>query len=182
MLTVVSVALVACNGSDPFGLRATLTPQAGTSRNLGNVSKDKAYDAALAVLGQHYRIDSEKSDREQGKIVCMPKSITAKRDRVLGNTPARQLVRFQLAQDGKSQVAHLVVVLQRQASYAKTSNYQFSEERLGDNYTGNPGNETPADLDAALTAEQKEAWVDQRALHVEEAKLLQQIAERLKSN
>ena len=187
MKKLVSLALVAsfiavtgC-GSDPFGLNSFVFPNQGTDRNFGPVGKQQVYNAAVRVLTQHgYRIDSEKSSPIEGKIVCHPKMTTARKDRVAGNTEARKTARFLISQDGQNQIGQLVVILQRQAGNLQSKSYLTDGERLGDNYSANPGNTTPADQGAAVTAEQDQAWTDDRGMPGEEAKMLQQIAEMLK--
>ena len=187
MKKLVSLALVAsfiavtgC-GSDPFGLNSFISPNQGTNRNFGPVTKQAVYNTTVRVLSQHgYRIDTEKSSPIEGKIVTLPKMVNAKRDRIVGNTQARKVVRFLISKDGNNQIGQLVVVLQRQAGFAKSQSYQTDGERIGDNYSANPGNTTPADQGAAVTAEQNQAWTDDRGMPGDEAKILQQIAEQLK--
>jgi len=144
----------------------------GTTRSLGVVQYDAAFDAALATMSQRYPIAG--SDRASGTIVAQPKVIQASADRLLGGADAsRQLARLDLRRQDGQVVAHAVVELQRQ----RAETYKRLR-LLQDNYDTVP-NKTPAQREAATTIEQNESWETQRYLHDVEADILAELYERL---
>ncbi|MCD4824451.1 MAG: hypothetical protein K8S55_07580 [Phycisphaerae bacterium] len=152
-----------------INLKDELSPGQGTTRGMGNVSYPQAFAAARQVMSQYYSIDPTKTNVNDNMIVCRPKNTDASRERLLGSSPARQVARMHIFQKGGQIVARVLVMQQRQGSHARRR-MTYSTDRT--NYSGDPGSETPGDLDAATTSEQNVSWTNEKPLHDIESNIL----------
>ncbi len=177
-MAIVSTILVGCRNADPLGLATNLSVGQGTTRGLGDVSYQQAFATARGVLSQYYSIDPAKTSANSGIIACRPKRVDASKDRLLGNSPARQIAKMEISRDNGQVVAQLLVMQQRQGAAAR-ERMGYAAERRSSNYRGDPGNETPADLDAATTTEQNETWTNEKPLHDVEAQILDDLVKTL---
>lgn len=119
------------------------------SQPLGQVDYGRVFDESKEVLSQHFSIDS--ADPVSGKIVSRPKEIDAPPDRLLGNSPARQVATMRIRRKGKEVFADLRVEIQRQDAVAIRQMQPLTVD------TELPSR-TPAQETAPLSAEQKQAW------------------------
>ncbi len=125
----------------------------GTTRMLGQVEYASAFATGREVMAQHFSIAS--SDPETGVILSRPQFVEARGERLLGDSPARNLAKLLLRKEEGMIVAHLSVALQREASAVHQS-----MPIPGQNYDSVP-NRTPAEKTAATTTEQNEDWQTQ---------------------
>ena len=136
----------------------------GRTRVLGAVGYESAFAAAREVMSQYYSIES--ADADAGVIKSRPSTVNAKNERLLGGSPARQIAEMHLWREEKLIFARAQVKVQRQGSAV------YHQMRpAGENYDSVP-NETPAELDAATTPEQNEAWQTAGYAHDIEQKML----------
>lgn len=140
----------------------SMTP--GRSRSLGEIDYSAAFAAANEVMAQYYSIES--ANPRTGVIQARPRDISADNERILGGSPARQLATLRLRTEGESVVAYASVALQRQGAQGLR---QFQES-----YDSVP-NETPAESDAATTADQNDTWTTHSYAHNVERRILQDI-------
>jgi hypothetical protein len=142
--------------------------EVGTERSLGAVNYSEAFDAARKVMGQYFTVAS--ADVDNGRIEAAPQPLAA---RALGPGPGRQMATLRLRRGDGTVTAYALVTIQRQAS--------ASAKRLAwpaGVYDG-PPNQTPAQLEAATTAEQNEAWMTERRDRELEQQLLADIDKAL---
>ena len=151
-----------------------LAPGCGTSRGLGDTSYQEAFATGRQVMSQYFSIAS--SDANTGIIKSRPQRVDAGKERLLGRSPARQIATMQISQEDGQVIAQVLVMQQRQGSNVRRQ-MGYSMER--ENYSGNPGDESPANLDAATTAEQNESWADEKARHDIETDILSDFYKRL---
>jgi hypothetical protein len=152
-----------------------LAPGRGTTRNLGDVSYPQAFATAQVVMRQYFPI--KEADVNTGVIVTHPKEVVAGNDRILGGSPARQWARMEITQDAGAPTAQVVVVQERQGS-APMRDMGYAAERT--NYSGNPGDVSPADQGAATTPEQNEAWqIEKQSVPDIEGKILEDLFNKL---
>ena len=87
-------------------------------------------------------------------------------ERILGASPARQLATLRLRKEDGQVVAQATVALQRQGSdiHRQINPAAGSYDSVA--------NRTPAELEAATTPQQNEAWVTERYAHDLERKML----------
>lgn len=140
----------------------------GSERSLGAVTYAQAFDAARAVMGQYYSVAS--ADPETGVIRSVPKPLAAG---VLSGGPGRQVATVRVRPTDGTVVASATVTIQRQTSAAA--------RQMGwpaGVYDG-PPNQTPAELEAATTADQNESWISQRRDRGLEEQLLADIHKAL---
>jgi len=174
-MSIFLVAILGCQKGNL--LNEGLAPGQATSRNLGDTSYQQAYAAGREVLGQYFSIAPDQSIAGAGVIKSRPKDgLDAGRDRLLGSSPARQIATLQIVQEGPCVVAQVQVMQQRQGAAAQ-QRMGYSQERH--NYSGNPGNETPADLDAATTPQQNESWSNEKRRRDVEAQILDDLYRKL---
>lgn len=147
----------------------------GTTRNLGPVQYDQAFCAAREVLSQYYSIES--ADAGSGKIIARPQTVDAPADRVVGSSPARHLTQMRIRREGPCVSAFASVALQRQT----TESFRERQRVGGDNYSSVP-DQTPADKEAATTADQNDVWITQRYDHAAESRMLDDLFRRLHPN
>ena len=116
-------------------------------RSLGMVGYVDAVDAARQVMGQYYTV--AKVDADNGEVKSLPKAAEAG---LMGGS-AREVATIYLRKQNKEVVAYASVQVQRRSGAMK---------QMGSpSYSGVP-NQTPAELEAATTAEQNENWTDER--------------------
>ncbi|MBI5724461.1 MAG: hypothetical protein HZA50_10920 [Planctomycetes bacterium] len=166
-LAIVAAALAAgCSQAPP-----------GTSRDLSTNDRANAYVVCRDVLTQYFSVETD--DPQAGIMKSRPKDIVAaKGERLLGNSPARQIATLSLRKEGGSIVAYVCIETQRQGS---DPNRQMGyASSVSDNYSGVP-NQTPAQSDAATTAEQNESWRTVDYDHVQENKILNEISKAVQS-
>jgi len=143
--------------------------EVGAGRSLGAVSYTEAFDAARKVMGQYFTVAS--ADVDTGRIEAAPQPIAG---RPLGGGPGRQMATLRLRRGDGTVTAYALVTIQRQSS--------ASARRLAwpaGVYDG-PPNQTPAQLEAATTAEQNEAWMTERRDRTLEQQLLADIENALR--
>lgn len=173
LITLVFLATVVATLMGSFGCNkmsmdnAGLAPGRGSSRNMGDASYQQAFATARQVMGQYFSIES--ANPSTGLIKCKPKRTQAGNERLLGGSPSRQVATMEISQKIGTVVAQVLVLQQRQGASARQQ-MGYSSERY--NYNGRPGDETPADLNAATTAKQNQAWENEKSLHNVEIKIL----------
>ncbi len=174
-VAILAMAVTAMTGCNKINMDdAGLAPGRGTTRNLGDTSYQQAFAAARQVMGQYYSIES--ANVNTGMIKCRPKQTEAGRERLLGNSPSRQIATMEISDKGGVVVAQVLVLQQRQGSSARQQ-MGYSNEKY--NYDGSPGGETPADTSAATTAQQNQAWETEKPLHDVEGKILEDLYKAL---
>ena len=166
------MGLTGCNKMDMDD--AGLAPGRGSDRNMGDTSYQQAFATARQVMGQYYSIES--ANVNTGLIKCKPKLTQAGNERLLGGSPSRQIATMEISQKSGAVVAQVLVLQQRQGSSARQQ-MGYSSERH--NYTGRPGDQTPADLGAATTAKQNQAWENEKSLPNVEIKILDDLYKAL---
>ena len=176
ILVVLSVVIiVGCQKGDM--LNEGLAPSQSTSRPLGDTSYQNAYAVGRQVMAQYFTIDPGKSSAGSGIIKSRPKEVLgAGRDRLLGDSPARQIGKMQIVQEGPAVTALVQVMQQRQGS-APERQMGYSQERY--NYSMNPGNSGPGDMEAATTPQQNETWINEKRRRDLEGQILQDLYSRL---
>jgi len=143
----------------------------GTTLSLGAVDYDEAFTAARSVMSQHFSVAS--ADREAGLIESSPQRIDAQREGIFRTLAARQMAKMSLRRQGREVLANLTVEVQRQGS-AVHEQLQMSSS----GYDSVP-HRTPAEIDAATTAEQNEAWQTEKYDHTLEYTVLRQLHDTL---
>ncbi|GAG11983.1 unnamed protein product, partial [marine sediment metagenome] len=166
LMTVVGFGVVLA-GCGQLPLNEGLAPGRGTIRGLGDTSYQEAFATGRMVMGQYFSIAS--ADVNTGIIKSRPKKVDAGKERLLGSSPARQIATMQISQKDGQVVAQVLVMQQRQGSAIRR---QMGYSTKPENYTGNPGDESPADIDAATTPKQNESWADEKARHGVESDIL----------
>ncbi len=143
----------------------------GTTMSLGRVNYDKAFKAAKSVMGQYFSVAS--ADADAGLIESRPKPIDAKPAGIFRNPAARRIATLKLFREGGEVFARLAVEIQRQEAAAC---YQLQMAASGYNTVPD---KTPAEIDAATTAEQNEAWQTQKFDHTLEYTILRDLRKKL---
>ena len=142
-------------------------PTPGRSRSLGTVDYTAAFAAANEVMAQYFSIES--SNPHTGMIESRPKVVQARRERLLGGSPARHVATLRVRTEGKEIVGYATVRLQRQGSAV------LRQIRPGeDNYDSVP-NQTPGEREGATTVEQNESWRTHGYAHDVEQKILEDL-------
>ena len=149
------------------GLAGCSQPMPGRSRSLGTVQWEAAFASAREVLAQYYSI--AEADPTTGVIRTRPKPVEARGPRLLGDSPARQLATLRLGRKDGQVTAQLSIALQREGS---AEHQQMNPAR--DSYDSVP-NRTPAEIEAATTADQNEVWRTERYDHVLERQILDDV-------
>ncbi len=167
------VAVLLTAGCQP--VTQSLAPGRGTSRSLGDVTYQQAFATAKIVLQQYFPI--KEANPNTGIIVTLPQAVDAGNDRILGGSPARQSARMEITQKSGVPFAQVVVIQERQGS-APIREMGYATERR--NYSGNPGDVSPADQGAATTPDQNEAWqIEKSSVPSVEGKILQDLFSKL---
>lgn len=149
----------------------------GRYRELGNVSYTDAFAAATEVMKQYYTV--EDTDPLTGTIQAKPLAVDEKGERILGgNSPARQLAKITLRNEGGIIVAYASVAVQRQGADTLR---QMRTTRGQEDYSTVP-NQSPAYDEAATTAEQNENWMTYDYAHDLETKILDDLYRSLHPN
>jgi hypothetical protein len=175
---MLAVAGTGCQRGDM--LNEGLSPSQATSRMMGDTSYQQAYAAGQEVLAQYYSIDPDKSSAGSGVVKSRPKDILdAGRNRLLGNSPARQIATLQIVQEGPA-VTALVQVMQQRLGSAPERQMGYSQERR--NYNMNPGDVGPGDVEAATTPQQNEMWTNEKRRRDLEGQILDDLYKRLHGN
>jgi hypothetical protein len=132
----------------------------GKSRSLGAVDYSQAFAAAAEVMRQNYSVDS--ADAETGAIKASPQPVKAGRERLMGGSPAREQATMLVRREGNEVVAYASVVRQRM------SGPTLRDMSLRTDTYDTVPNATPAEREAATTAEQNESWTSRgHAIDVE---------------
>ena len=143
LMVVMAAAIFATSGC------ATRTP--GMTGIMGDGGQDAAFAAATAVMAKHYSIAL--ADPDTGVITSRPKSVNIGGERLLGGSPAREVATITLRRQKNQVMATVAVDVQREGAAA--------DRRLGgaysDSYSSVP-HDTPAEHEAATTAEQNDMW------------------------
>lgn len=175
--TVLAAFLAGAGGCNQ--MQSGLAPGAGTSRSLGDVSYEQAFAAGRQVMGQYFSVDPAETNVNTGMIHTRPRAVNAGNERLLGNSPARQVATMKISRSGGPVTAQVLVRQERQGGAPK-STMGYARERDPDYYSGNPGDISPADRNAATTPEQNEAWIlDKPSVPDMESKILQDLLETL---
>jgi hypothetical protein len=162
-------------GCEELGLDNALSPGRGSTRTLGDVSYAHAYATGREVLAQYYPLDPVKTNVDTGTIQSRPKVLSgAGQDRLLSASAARHIATLRIFQENGLVSAQIVVEQQRQGSDAR-SQMGYSTERMSENYSGNPGELSPAEMEAATTLEQNQTWLHDKDRHDIEATILQDL-------
>ncbi len=170
-----AIAGIGCQRGDL--LNEGLSPSQATTKSLGDTSFPRAYAEGQEVLQQYYTVDPDKSNPGDGIIKSRPKDVLdAGRDRLLGDSPARQIATLQIIQEGPVVTALVQVMQQRQGS-APEKQMGYSQERH--NYTMNPGAQGPGDMEAATTTQQNENWLNEKRRRDLENQILEDLFKRL---
>lgn len=140
------------------------------SQNLGAVPYQLAYQAGLDVLQKYYMIDSANS--RTGRITSQPKLVEARRTRAIYVGPAREKAVLRIRQEGPIVWADVRIEVQSQEGEAYASLSQLTSNN-------DIPNQTPAQRDAALSAEQKQAWVTTGNNYETERRILSDIYQHL---
>ena len=147
----------------------------GTTRLLGPVGYEEAFATARDTMSQYFSV--EDADVDTGDIVSRPKPVDLPGERALGgDSPARQLAVINIRRRGSQIRAHASVAIQRQAQASFRHMSTFNED-----YDTVP-DMTPAEVEAATTPEQNQAWNIERYDHALERKMLADIQEALKGS
>jgi hypothetical protein len=141
----------------------------GATRMLGAVAYQDAFVAANEVMSQYYTVQSAKLD--SGEIKSAPKFISAGGDQFFRASPTRQIAMIRLKRTGGEVEAWASVAVQRQTSEA--------QRQMAPGATENSASKTPAELEAASTAEQNESWQTERYANDIEFKMLNDLYDRL---
>lgn len=158
-------------------LQEGLSPGESTSRSLGEASFPQACVAASEVLGQYFSIDPDVTDANAGIFRSRPRDVLdAGRDRLLGDSPARQIATLQIIQEGPVVTARVQVLQQREGS---SSRRQMAYAQQQDNYNLNPGNLSSGEVDAATTASQNEMWINEKRRRDLEGQILDELFQKL---
>ena len=137
ILLLVGLALAGCQ-AEPV-----------TTGRLGEVDYTAAFAGAREVFGQYYTIDS--AEAATGRIVGVPRSVSAEPDRLLTLTPARERATLRLRRDGRTVWADIRVAVERLESTGYRSAQALHQLR-------DVPDRTPAQDDAPLTQQQNEIW------------------------
>ena len=157
-LLVLAGALAGCQLQTP-----------GRTRHMGAVSYESAFAAARDVLSQYYTVTEQ--DPDTGKITCLPKTVQAPPERILGGSPARHLATLRLRREDGEVSAQVSVAIQRQTRAVRRQMTSVKYDEVP--------NVTPAQEEAATTVEQNEAWVTQAYAHDREVQILEDLYKAL---
>lgn len=137
-------------------------------RSMGNVNYIQAVDTARTVMAQYYTV--AKVDADAGEIKSLPKRIEPG---VMGG-PMREIATIYLRKEHGEVVAYAHVQVQLRGS----KGLETPGSGAKGTYSSVP-NQTPAEVEAATTAEQNEEWVNERENTSMAYKLLNDIYDAL---
>jgi hypothetical protein len=140
----------------------------GTTRELGDAEFDFAFAEAREVMSQYFELASV--DPDAGEIRSAPAQAEAGPERLLGRSNARQVATMRVYRKGGQIVAQASVAVQRQAD---------SIHRGGAGGYDSVPHETPAEIEAATSAEQNELWRTERHDRGLESRILADLYRRL---
>lgn len=141
-----------------------------TSQNLGRVGYDHAFDTAVEVFRGYYPVAS--TNREKGMIYGAPRPVDSAPDRILSNTKARERAELRIRSEEQNIWADVRVEIER----LQTGSHQAM---LGLTSSRDVPNRTPAEQDAAYTAEQNEQWNVTGTNYQKEIFILEDLRDRL---
>ncbi len=157
-ITITTVLLAGCvdragetqGASGLFG--ALMVPSGGTQRELHTESYAAAFGQARAVMSQYFTVTS--ADQDTGLIECLPARLESTgSDRVVGRSPARQVATMKIRRHGSGRItATCWVQVQRQSSTI------LRQQSIMDETYDSVPHHTPAEIDAATTPDQNDAW------------------------
>ena len=158
LITITFAVLAAgCSGSRP-----------GTTRSLGDVQYQLAFAAAQEALSQHFSVAS--ADPDTGIIESRPKLVSARPERLLTGSPARELATMHIRKAAENEVvAYLEIAVERLG----TVEHHRAAVRH-EKYDSVP-NQTPAEIEAATTPEQNEVWTIDKYDHRQEQAILDEL-------
>ncbi|HUU58408.1 MAG TPA: hypothetical protein VMZ50_02590 [Phycisphaerae bacterium] len=159
-LLILAGMLVGCQQQTP-----------GKTRQLGTVSYESAFAAARDVVSQYYPVSRE--DPATGIIECLPKSVEAPPERLLGGSPARHVTTVRVRREGEAVSAQVAVAVQRQGRFIRRQMRTPAE-----NYDG-PPHGTPGQYEAATTPEQNDVWMTEGYAHNIEIRILDDLYKSL---
>lgn len=174
IIAIAALAALAAGCDGPYtDSRNVFNPATGRSVVLGHVNYENAFAAAQGVMSKYFEIEA--AQPEIGIVRCRPQAINAKGERVLGNSPARQVAQLKIVQSaGGNVTARLSIEIQRQGQ-----DIDQVSSPVGDNYSGVPS-QTPAQGTGATSADQNTDWWTQRHNNELEARILDEIAQAVK--
>ena len=152
-------------------LGGCINRQPGSSRRLGQVGFAAAFTAARNVMEQYYEL--AETDVDTGVIKSRPTPTDAANERLLGGSRARHLATLRLYRQDGEVVAQVCVAVQRQGSSVRRLMPPADQD-----YDSVP-HQTPAEMEAATTAEQNQSWSTHRYDHVVERRILDDLYHRL---
>ena len=130
-------------------------PLPGTTRYLGVVDYDRALlEARQTLLANDFSIESV--DERRGVVQARPKVVADQPDRALGQSPARLVAQLRVTREDGQVVGFASVAQQHQQQAVLAASPTPLE-----NYDSVP-NQTPAEMEAATTPQQNEAWMTRR--------------------
>ena len=141
LLTAVALLAVGCTTQDSDPLGNLFGTNVGSRRELPGATFDKAFNSGRTVLSHYF--DIAYADSTTGVIRGEPK---------ITGAGTRQVAKLELQHTTEGLVAIASVANQRQGSPV-----QRQMTMTGENYDSVPNN-TPAEIDAATTADQNETW------------------------
>ncbi len=146
-------------------------PAPGTTRSLGAVKYQHAFNTARETMGQYFSIASAESD--MGVISSRPKPVQERPERILSGSAARKVARMRLRREDRNVIAYLEIAIQRHGTteFRRMGPAQHKYDTIPD--------ETPAETDAAATAEQKDVWIVDRYDHALERTILEDLYRKM---
>jgi len=173
---ITTTLLAGCNGGaeggSSSGLASLLVPESGTRRPLTTENYPVAFGQARSVMSQYFTVAS--ADSDSGVIVCEPKAMSnAPGDRLIGRSEARQAASMKISRTGGRIYAVCTVELQRQGAVILRQ-----QSITEDTYSSVP-NQTPAEMDAATSPQQNDAWETYATDGVLENKILNDLEQAL---
>ena len=148
------------------GLAGCASKTPGTSRSLGDVDYDEAFAASRQVMAQYFPL--AQIDEQKGLIISQPTPLA--QQRLVGGSQVRQVAQVRLHREPSTVVIQASVQVQRQSAA------MFRQMRSAG--ADSASLMTPAELEAATTADQNEVWTVLRQDQPLEARLLEQIFSR----
>ena len=140
------------------------------SISLGTVEMSNAMVVGREVLGQYFSI--AEVDNASHKITADPRSVRGESVGLISKGAARELAVLRFRHEGSAVWADVSVIVQRQ---------EAPQRRMMAPWTSRQDlpTPTPAQADAPYTAEQEEAWQTVRHNEGVEAKILQNLYDKL---
>ena len=143
----------------------------GTTRTLGDVKYESAFQAARKVMSQYFSVAS--ADAEAGLITSRPKDLPMPKDILLGGSPRRQVAKLRIDRKDGQLVARASVAVELLGSVLNRR-----MQTVGEDYDTVP-TETPAELEAATTPQQNQSWRVEKYDHAIERAILADLYKEL---